>query len=96
MPLNPMRAPPPSPFLTHLPSTWGCLFVLSLPYCRAEKAAWQKAQKSLEVQAERGKRAAEEARARLAEQENAIKAIGLERRASQQERCVGGVWIQYY
>ncbi|KAL4457618.1 hypothetical protein ABPG75_012483 [Micractinium tetrahymenae] len=53
---------------------------------RADKAAWQKAQKALEAQAERGKRAAEEARARLAEQENAIKAVGMERRASQQER----------
>lgn len=59
-----------------------------LCHCRAEKAAWQKTQKALEAHAERGKRATEEARARLAEQENAIKAIGMERHASQQERCV--------
>lgn len=53
---------------------------------RAEKAGWQKTQKALEAQAERGRRATEEARARMAEQENAIRAVGMERRASLQER----------
>ncbi|PSC72703.1 testis-expressed sequence 9 isoform X1 [Micractinium conductrix] len=53
---------------------------------RAEKVAWQKSQRALEAQAERGKRAAEEARARLAEQENALRQVDAERRATQQER----------
>ena len=48
--------------------------------------AWQKSQRALEAQAERGKRAAEEARARLAEQENALRQVDAERRATQQER----------
>ena len=54
--------------------------------CRLEKAGWQKQQKALESQLDKGRRAAEEARGRLAEQENALKQLGLERRASQQER----------
>lgn len=54
--------------------------------CRVEKAAWQKQHKALEAAAERSKRAAEEAQGRLSEQENALKQVGLERRASQQER----------
>ncbi|KAL4857931.1 Testis-expressed protein 9 [Chlorella vulgaris] len=53
---------------------------------RQEKAAWTKQHKVLETAAERGKRAAEDARARLAEQENALKQVGLERRVSLQER----------
>ena len=54
--------------------------------CRLEKAAWQKQQKALESQVDKQRRAAEEARGRLSEQENALKQLALERRASQQER----------
>lgn len=60
---------------------------------RQEKAAWQKQQRSLEAAADKARRAAEEARERLAEQEAALKAVGAERRASQQDRWVW-VWVQ--
>lgn len=53
---------------------------------RQEKAAWQKQQRALEAAADKARRAAEEARERLAEQEAALKSVGAERRASQQDR----------
>ena len=47
---------------------------------------WLKQHRALETAAERSKRAAEEARARAAEQEELAKQVGVERRASQLER----------
>jgi hypothetical protein len=58
-----------------------------MPLCRQEKAVMQRQQKALEAAAQRSAWAAEDAQARLAEREDALKLVGLERRASQQERC---------
>ena len=63
---------------------------LCLPATRLEKTGWKKQQKALEVAADKNKREAEEARVRLQEQENAFKQIGLERRATLQERWAPG------
>lgn len=86
-------APPARPLPRLAPPYHPCRS--SLTASRLEKAGLQKQQKALEAQVDKGRRAAEEARARLAEQENAVKQLGLERQASQQDRYVSSRGLDY-